>query len=800
MARHQLDAPDAGPASGSAWDVQAFRYTGGAPRGPQASSRGPLSATTAAACTTLPRGVSATSSAALCSAPSRASSVGALPPGAPGAHGAPPLRLSPEALDFLVAPVGPAWSVSGLLHHVSSFAGFLKVQQRDAALKPSQSTGTAACSSRQPLFASLRQWLDFNALLLRASNSSSSSSSKLRLRVQGPPALKETEAVALWGVAASVALIHRNRHLRRICCLHQQQQQRRRQQQLVQPALSAHEGSGTAVFPLAYYASLEAAAAAAAAAAAVAEDCCWASVPLPEEAQSEASAAAAAPLLDAQEEVVEVRLLALLLLLFAALRQQRQQSFPLPEDRWFERGASSPSRTSKGASGSPVHNEGPPHSLTLSLPARRQSSSKGPHVDAGKLRVYLLQQFPQLLQLLQLQTSDSHFVQQRQREQQQQRQQQQQQQEQQGGEAWLAAWEVGLLEAFLERFPEGTDSRDQRAGAPLILKQGACRSEKGLFVDAQSLLASLGRPTCSGDIKEEATSQQASAQVLRGAPVLGAPGRRGLVGFMGLVDSLRMWGLAFTASLGDAKMLRLSSCSKSDIFISQPVEALFVEGLSDCSLVAPTVLGPVFLRDCCRLQLHARAKSLIIDNTLGADLLVACCFPPVILGDSRGLSLGPYNVITRPLQQQQRQQQQQQQQQRQQQHSAEDEGEVPKVSCAEAEAGCALPWNLPPTELIVSAFAFPISPSGAAAEAQASEEPLGAPPFRLVHPNQFNMIPGVVESTLPLGLGFFSVASPPLPQQYLDALQAHATKMLQQRIDSTEKREAASRALCLMLL
>ncbi|CDJ59372.1 hypothetical protein, conserved [Eimeria maxima] len=594
--------------------------------------------------------------------------------------GAPPFRLSMEAVDFISAIPAPEWSVLSVVSHCLGFLGapWGAPDQLKGSLRqdqdPAAAAATAAAKRPQPIYVSLRQWRRFNAGLatsatcssrISISSSSTINSSRLKQKTQMPPALKDNEVVAIWGAAAALAFLHTRKKTRRHNLMQQQQQQQQQQQgQTV-----VHDG-----FPSLYYPSAAAAAADAAAAATAANEYLFSGTSAQWDSSSHAAAAAAAtaatatpadaaavdagllraaglpdmpPLLEAQEEVVEVRVLFLLLLLLAARRQQQQQqqNFPVPEEPFFS-SMSSPRRAllaSTAAAADSFLNEG---NTQTSLPNSKTQHTNSGNLDSNKIRQHLLQYEPQLLQLLRCGR----------RCEQQQPQKEHPQQQQQDANECLAAFEMEALEVFLEcDIMQGLASSLSGGSSPLLpfklLPKGVLRHL------LRGLTGSYGAATLTDKQQQAALPRRSQVRNLKGA-----------------LQCLN------SAALRSSRILRISSCSNTDIFISWPVEALVLEGLSGCSVVAPVVVGPVFVRSCCRLTLHTRANAVFVDNTLGADLFVACCFPPVLLGGSRALSLGPYNVICRPPQQQMQQQQvvQEQHQEVQQQQQEEEPANAPR--------------------------------------------------------------------------------------------------------------------------
>ncbi|OEH74232.1 hypothetical protein cyc_01897 [Cyclospora cayetanensis] len=279
-------------------------------------------------------------------------------------------RLSQEALDCLSLPLASDWTVSRVVSHCLSFAEFLRRGLDASCVAPGE--------HRQPLYASLAHWLHFNATLAAAPSSApppvprSSASPQLQQKPQGIPALKEAEAVALWGVAAALASLHTRRHARWMNWPPRQQPQR--------PCPREHSAN-LEDFPSLYYCSAAEAAASAAGSIAIlpsAKGVSGKSFQSPD-----AALAGAGALLDAQKEVVEIRTLSLLLLLYAARHQQRQQPLSLPEDHWHAPGTHSPRRSSwAGGAGAPSCNEEATRGVSLPLLGRQHSGSRCIFLDS----------------------------------------------------------------------------------------------------------------------------------------------------------------------------------------------------------------------------------------------------------------------------------------------------------------------------------------------------------------------------------------------------------------------------------
>jgi len=88
----------------------------------------------------------------------------------------------------------------------------------------------------------------------------------------------------------------------------------------------------------------------------------------------------------------------------------------------------------------------------------------------------------------------------------------------------------------------------------------------------------------------------------------------------------------------------VNNCLKSSIYLLSPYVSGSISSCRDTEIVLGTVSGAVILIGCERVKISVVCRKLVIYNCLECEIYLATLTPTVIIGDSRNLLFGPYNV------------------------------------------------------------------------------------------------------------------------------------------------------------
>lgn len=85
--------------------------------------------------------------------------------------------------------------------------------------------------------------------------------------------------------------------------------------------------------------------------------------------------------------------------------------------------------------------------------------------------------------------------------------------------------------------------------------------------------------------------------------------------------------------------------SESSVFLEEVHENLLIFGCSDCEIVILALRGSVSINFSDRITVRCVANSVRLDNSTDCQIFCHSDKPPVLSGDTRGIELGPFNVI-----------------------------------------------------------------------------------------------------------------------------------------------------------
>lgn len=85
--------------------------------------------------------------------------------------------------------------------------------------------------------------------------------------------------------------------------------------------------------------------------------------------------------------------------------------------------------------------------------------------------------------------------------------------------------------------------------------------------------------------------------------------------------------------------------SESAVFLEEVHQNLLIFGCSDCEIVILGIRGCVSINFSDRITLRCAANSVRVDNSTDCQIYCHTDNPPILSGDTRGIELGPFNVI-----------------------------------------------------------------------------------------------------------------------------------------------------------
>eukprot|EP00397_Hematodinium_sp_SG-2012_P019748 GEMP01020310.1.p1 GENE.GEMP01020310.1~~GEMP01020310.1.p1 ORF type:complete len:516 (+),score=87.74 GEMP01020310.1:81-1550(+) len=93
------------------------------------------------------------------------------------------------------------------------------------------------------------------------------------------------------------------------------------------------------------------------------------------------------------------------------------------------------------------------------------------------------------------------------------------------------------------------------------------------------------------------------------------------------------------------KIVKVIRCDRAYVYITDPVKIVTISYCSNCQIVIAGC-SMLVLKNCSKMKVHVNAQSILISNSI--DIVTHACVrnSPVVIGDSRGLTFGPCNIIS----------------------------------------------------------------------------------------------------------------------------------------------------------
>ena len=90
--------------------------------------------------------------------------------------------------------------------------------------------------------------------------------------------------------------------------------------------------------------------------------------------------------------------------------------------------------------------------------------------------------------------------------------------------------------------------------------------------------------------------------------------------------------------------LNICNCSNTTLYMMSPYFSAVISGCSDAEIIIGSVAGALTVTGCERVKITVACRKLLVNNCLECSFNVATLSPSIVLGDSRSLIIGPYNL------------------------------------------------------------------------------------------------------------------------------------------------------------
>ena len=92
----------------------------------------------------------------------------------------------------------------------------------------------------------------------------------------------------------------------------------------------------------------------------------------------------------------------------------------------------------------------------------------------------------------------------------------------------------------------------------------------------------------------------------------------------------------------------ISGCHKATIYVLEPCMYAHIVGCTETTIVLGPVLGVTTLEHCDKVQMQGLTNQIRVNNCLDVKLNVSVGERPCVMGDCRGIAMGPFNVTQWP--------------------------------------------------------------------------------------------------------------------------------------------------------
>jgi hypothetical protein len=99
----------------------------------------------------------------------------------------------------------------------------------------------------------------------------------------------------------------------------------------------------------------------------------------------------------------------------------------------------------------------------------------------------------------------------------------------------------------------------------------------------------------------------------------------------------------------DIRFLNISGCTDCTVYVTSPVHFCLVSGCHDCNIVLSSVSALCTINHCEKISVHVAAHCFKMENSTDSSAFLFCHIPPILTGDTRGIKLAPFNVLSSSL-------------------------------------------------------------------------------------------------------------------------------------------------------
>jgi len=99
----------------------------------------------------------------------------------------------------------------------------------------------------------------------------------------------------------------------------------------------------------------------------------------------------------------------------------------------------------------------------------------------------------------------------------------------------------------------------------------------------------------------------------------------------------------------EIRFLNIIGCTDCTVYVTSPVHFCLISGCHDCNVVMSSVSALCTISHCEKISVHVAAHCFKMDNSTDSSAFLFCHTPPILTGDTRGIKLAPFNVLSSSL-------------------------------------------------------------------------------------------------------------------------------------------------------
>lgn len=99
----------------------------------------------------------------------------------------------------------------------------------------------------------------------------------------------------------------------------------------------------------------------------------------------------------------------------------------------------------------------------------------------------------------------------------------------------------------------------------------------------------------------------------------------------------------------EIQFLNITSCTDCTIYITSRVHFCLIAGCHECTIVMSAVSALCTINHCEKISTHTAAHCFKMENSTDSSAFLFCHISPILTGDTRGIKLAPFNVLSQGL-------------------------------------------------------------------------------------------------------------------------------------------------------